>query len=187
MLRTCIGGRASRCRMRAPDRAEDRLCSASATSAPRRAHDAAGWVRRGRRCLEVGDQLAAGRQVHRHRLGTQVAGTQGPLPAPQPRLPALEASHTTTGWALSRCLCTRHACRWRPAGGRSIAGQEPVEPDVGLEPTTYRLQGGCSTTELIRRRPRTGRPLHDRPPARRPQCASAAALGARVTSPLRPS
>lgn len=27
----------------------------------------------------------------------------------------------------------------------------PVEPDVGLEPTTYRLQGGCSTTELIRR------------------------------------
>lgn len=26
-----------------------------------------------------------------------------------------------------------------------------VVPDVGFEPTTYRLQGGCSTTELIRR------------------------------------
>ena len=25
-------------------------------------------------------------------------------------------------------------------------------PDVGLEPTTYRLQGGCSTTELSRHR-----------------------------------
>jgi len=24
-------------------------------------------------------------------------------------------------------------------------------PDVGIELTTYRLQGGCSTTELIRR------------------------------------
>ena len=23
-------------------------------------------------------------------------------------------------------------------------------PDVGFEPTTYRLQGGCSTPELIR-------------------------------------
>jgi hypothetical protein len=28
-----------------------------------------------------------------------------------------------------------------------------VEPEVGIEPTTYRLQGGCSTTELHRRRP----------------------------------
>ncbi len=26
-----------------------------------------------------------------------------------------------------------------------------MEPSVGLEPTTYRLQGGCSTTELTRR------------------------------------
>ena len=25
-----------------------------------------------------------------------------------------------------------------------------VVPDVGIELTTYRLQGGCSTTELIR-------------------------------------
>src|SRR5437764_14475398 len=25
-----------------------------------------------------------------------------------------------------------------------------VEPEVGIEPTTYRLQGGCSTTELHR-------------------------------------
>ena len=24
-----------------------------------------------------------------------------------------------------------------------------MEPDVGFEPTTYRLQGGCSTVELI--------------------------------------
>ena len=28
-----------------------------------------------------------------------------------------------------------------------------MEPNVGIEPTTYRLQGGCSTTELIRRTP----------------------------------
>ncbi len=28
-----------------------------------------------------------------------------------------------------------------------------MEPDVGVEPTTFRLQGGCSTTELIRRGP----------------------------------
>ena len=25
-----------------------------------------------------------------------------------------------------------------------------MEPSVGIEPTTYRLQGGCSTTELTR-------------------------------------
>ena len=25
-----------------------------------------------------------------------------------------------------------------------------LEPEVGIEPTTYRLQGGCSTTELHR-------------------------------------
>ena len=29
-------------------------------------------------------------------------------------------------------------------------GQKAVEPEVGIEPTTYRLQGGCSTTELHR-------------------------------------
>ncbi len=26
-----------------------------------------------------------------------------------------------------------------------------IEPRVGIEPTTYRLQGGCSATELPRR------------------------------------
>ena len=26
-----------------------------------------------------------------------------------------------------------------------------LEPGVGIEPTTYHLQGGCSTTELTRR------------------------------------
>jgi hypothetical protein len=30
-----------------------------------------------------------------------------------------------------------------------------VEPEVGIEPTTYRLQGGCSTTELHRPAPRS--------------------------------
>ena len=34
--------------------------------------------------------------------------------------------------------CTPHSC-W-----------SGVEPEVGIEPTTYRLQGGCSTTELHR-------------------------------------
>jgi hypothetical protein len=29
-------------------------------------------------------------------------------------------------------------------------GQKLLVPDVGIELTTYRLQGGCSTTELIR-------------------------------------
>ena len=29
----------------------------------------------------------------------------------------------------------------------------PMVPGVGLEPTTYRLQGDCSTTELTRHMP----------------------------------
>lgn len=28
---------------------------------------------------------------------------------------------------------------------------EKVVPQVGIEPTTYRLQGGCSASELLRR------------------------------------
>jgi hypothetical protein len=31
------------------------------------------------------------------------------------------------------------------------AEERELVPDVGIELTTYRLQGGCSTTELIRR------------------------------------
>jgi hypothetical protein len=31
-------------------------------------------------------------------------------------------------------------------------GYLEMVPDVGIEPTTYRLQGGCSTPELIRRK-----------------------------------
>ena len=40
-----------------------------------------------------------------------------------------------------------------------MIGAGAMEPDVGIEPTTYRLQGGCSTTELIRRSHRNGRPV----------------------------
>ena len=41
-------------------------------------------------------------------------------------------------------------------GAEVTEGVEPeategAEPEVGIEPTTYRLQGGCSTTELLRR------------------------------------
>lgn len=31
-----------------------------------------------------------------------------------------------------------------------MKNREKMVPDVGIELTTYRLQGGCSTTELIR-------------------------------------
>lgn len=39
----------------------------------------------------------------------------------------------------------------RRAELRAGGGRGEVEPPVGLEPTTVRLQGGCSTTELRRR------------------------------------
>jgi len=48
-------------------------------------------------------------------------------------------SHATKHWLLRpACLPFHHQ-------GKKLV------PDVGIELTTYRLQGGCSTTELIRR------------------------------------
>jgi hypothetical protein len=42
--------------------------------------------------------------------------------------------------------------RARPSLRRSIKARRPyLEPPVRIELTTYRLQGGCSTTELQRR------------------------------------
>src|SRR5690606_39694430 len=48
--------------------------------------------------------------------------------------------------------------RWSPSGpsrGEGVRAEMPsagqdAEPEVGIEPTTYRLQGGCSTTERHR-------------------------------------
>ena len=66
-----------------------------------------------------------------------------------------------------------------------------LEPAVGIEPTTFRLQGGCSTNEL-HRRPRNLRPEYDQiytlplpeikffPDGEHPTCATS---HLRVTAP----
>ncbi len=60
-------------------------------------------------------------------------------------LPAGEAClaiHRAATYALSNVIV------WRADAEGSMV------PAVGIELTTYRLQGGCSTTELSRRKPR---------------------------------
>ena len=66
-------------------------------------------------------------------------------------------------WADSYCVSLRcrdvthygsgakgHTVNTMPISGVIIA-QTLMEPSVGVGPTTYRLQGGCSATELTRR------------------------------------
>ena len=47
----------------------------------------------------------------------------------------------------AECNLDAHA-QWVTAGGRSEYGARRMVPTVWIEQTTYRLQGGCSTTEL---------------------------------------
>ena len=54
-------------------------------------------------------------------------------------------SHDSRRWLL------RPVCLPIPPPGHYLK----LVPDVGIELTTYRLQGGCSTTELNRRSPET--------------------------------
>ncbi len=61
----------------------------------------------------------------------------------------LDAPPCREGYRGSRHI-PWHAQRSGAATRRKSAGDRG-EPGVGIEPTTYRLQGGCSTTELHRR------------------------------------
>ena len=57
-------------------------------------------------------------------------------------------------WAVRRCVLTpslSHGVIKKEVAGRGEMLGEKMEPPVRIELTTFRLQGGCSTTELGRR------------------------------------
>ena len=56
-----------------------------------------------------------------------------------------------------------------------------MEPEVGIEPTTYLLQGGCSTTEL--HRPGDGFDLQKQP---KPSLQASPTLAVGALAPKRP-